>query len=282
MHQMIQTTSHSIFYFESRKQQLSLDLQVDHVGYSTHSPGDCTFHDFRPHHILHYVASGKGTFTCLGKTTRLQAGDVYLFPKETYVDYQADRQDPWSVWYFSFYGNRDEYYMQHLGLSPSHIRLPHGPDPELAALFQNMLLAAQKPMVTNTLLIGHMMLILGKLMQDNPASQDLAMPSDAYHAIKSYIRDNLSAPLRVSQLAQLFHISQSQLFRVFKAHTDYSPQQYIERQRIRKAKDLIAFTEEPLQEISLKCGYAYESHFYKSFVKITGTTPAKYKKEQQK
>ena len=54
------------------------------------------------------------------------------------------------------------------------------------------------------------------------------MPLDLLQAIVNHIHSNLDRPLRVHNIASTFHISQSQLFRIFQAKYGRSPRQYIE------------------------------------------------------
>ena len=90
--------------------------------------------DRRDCHILHYVASGKGTFTCKCVDYALTAGDFYLFPKNTSVSYRANPQDPWRVYYIGFYGTKDDYYVRMLGLSPDNVALRGEPNPAILSL----------------------------------------------------------------------------------------------------------------------------------------------------
>ena len=93
----------------------------------------------------------------------------------------------------------------------------------------------------------------------------------------NYIRSNLRQKLRVSGIAGVFHISQSQMFRLFKDQCGVSPHRYIEKARVDYACSLIRQSNLSCAEIALRCGYEYESHFYKSFVKLMGVTPSGYR-----
>ena len=54
------------------------------------------------------------------------------------------------------------------------------------------------------------------------------MPLNLLQAIVNHIHSNLDRPLRVRNIASTFHISHSQLFRIFQAKYGRSPRQYIE------------------------------------------------------
>lgn len=65
----------------------------------------------------------------------------------------------------------------------------------------------------------------------------------------------------------------------FKKAYDYSPQHYIQRLRIEKAKEALELTDQPIEEISYLVGYQDSSFFRKLFKRQTGLSPGQYRKE---
>ena len=274
---MNEPASYDVVHLKRSKNPPSSEIIIDHVGHMSHMPGDNSVKDLRNHDILHYVVRGKGTFSCDGRTFLLQQGDVFLFPRNTIVSYTADGQDPWDVYYVGFYGEKADYYMNLLGLSKSNIAL-HGIPAELVLpYYQNMLEAARYQDVSFTLLQGWFYLILGTLMRRCGCRPDQAEPIDLYHTIVNYIEMNLSHPLRVAAIADMFHISQPQMFRLFKENAGVSPQQFCIRAKMNYACTLIHQSLLSFKEISQLCGYEYESHFYKAFKKELHMTPAEFR-----
>ena len=49
--------------------------------------------------------------------------------------------------------------------------------------------------------------------------------------------------------------------------------------RLRKAKDLLAYTGHSIAEIAEQCGYKNTEHFCRQFRKNAGTTPGRFRKE---
>ena len=255
-------------------------IAIDHIGYVRHAPGSVTATDIRNHHILHYVVSGKGIFCCEGREVPLQAGDLYLFPKNCVVSYRTDGNEPWVIYYVGFYGEQDDYFINLLGLSKQNITIHNVPPDPLLSYFKNMLEAARATDASMTSLIGWFYLIVGELLRYCSVKNDAIEPLDLFHTMANYIQNNLSHPLRIGSIASVFHISQSQMFRIFRDACGLSPQQYYEKVRINYACTLIYQSNLSYKEISQLCGYEYESHFYKSFKKIMNTTPAEYRKKR--
>ncbi len=269
--------SYDVVHLKHSKNPPSTEIIIDHAGHIIHMSGDNSGKDLRNLDILHYIVRGKGTFTCDGKTFFLRQGDLFLFPRDTIVSYKADEQDPWELYYVGFFGEKADFYMKQLGLSKTNIAL-HGVPPEtVLPYYQNMLEAAREQDVSLTSLTGWFYLILGALMRRCGCSADKAEPIDLFHTIVNYIQANLSHPLRVAAIADMFHISQPQLFRLFKKNEGVSPQQFCTRARMNYACTLIHQSLLSFKEISQLCGYEYESHFYKAFKKELRMTPAEFR-----
>ena len=270
--------SFDVVHLKRSKNPPSAEIIIDHVGHVAHQPGDISMKDLRNHDILHCVVRGKGSFTCGGRTFLLQQGDLFLFPKDTLVSYRADMQDPWEMYYVGFFGEKADYYMRLLGLSESAIALHGVPADLVLPFYRSLLEAAKAPDASQTSLQGWFYLILGALMRHFGCATDRTEPIDLYHAIANYIQANLSHPLRVAAVADRFHISQSQMYRLFMENVGISPQRYYNTARMNYACTLIHQSVLSFKEISQLCGYEYESHFYKAFRKELGMTPAEFRK----
>jgi AraC-like DNA-binding protein len=66
---------------------------------------------------------------------------------------------------------------------------------------------------------------------------------------------------------------------IFKSVTGYTISQYEEEQRVSKAKELLAYSNITINEISSQLGYYDRYHFGKSFKKATGYSPGYYRKQ---
>ncbi len=91
--------------------------------------------------------------------------------------------------------------------------------------------------------------------------------------VKQLILDRLGDSLEVADLAQACALSRSHFSRAFKCSTGLSPQDWIRRQRITLAKQLIQYTDMSLTQISLECGFCDQAHFCHIFTRSEGITP---------
>ena len=111
---------------------------------------------------------------------------------------------------------------------------------------------------------------------DNVSSADF---KEQYplHPIVKYIADNIQNPkLSNSCLARQLSISEVYFRKLFFAHYNITPKQYILDVRIRNAKQLLRDTPFTVAAIAEKCGFTSVYHFCRAFKQRTGQTPTQY------
>ncbi len=93
----------------------------------------------------------------------------------------------------------------------------------------------------------------------------------------NYINDYLNRDLHLAELAKLVQISPYYFGRLFKQSTGLAPHQYVTKCRIKKAKELLKISDLSIAYISQQVGFHDQSHFSKTFGRIVGVTPKKYR-----
>jgi len=96
--------------------------------------------------------------------------------------------------------------------------------------------------------------------------------------IQKYIENNLDKPLLLEDLAQKANLSLRTFIRRFKNATGDTPNVYIRKVRVEKAKKLLENTDTRVEELCFETGYSDFASFRKTFKKIAGQTPSEYKK----
>jgi AraC family transcriptional regulator len=91
------------------------------------------------------------------------------------------------------------------------------------------------------------------------------------------IEARLAERVQVRELADEIHMSPFHFARMFKLATGLAPHAYITRQRMGRARDLLATTELPLLEVAARVGYQTQAHFTGVFHRYVGTTPRVYR-----
>jgi AraC family transcriptional regulator len=96
--------------------------------------------------------------------------------------------------------------------------------------------------------------------------------------VEDYVREYFAEEISVKRLAELVNLSPFHFSRVFKQATGMTPLQFVTRERITYAQQLIRETSRSLIEIALEVGYTSPSSFTKVFRRVTGVTPMEFRK----
>ncbi|MEZ5428199.1 MAG: AraC family transcriptional regulator [Pyrinomonadaceae bacterium] len=91
--------------------------------------------------------------------------------------------------------------------------------------------------------------------------------------VKEFIRENLSHDLSLSEIAEIADLSRYHFSREFRRSTGLSPVQFLQKERIERAKILLENEDLPIAQVSLETGFKNQSHFTTLFRKYTKLTP---------
>jgi len=97
---------------------------------------------------------------------------------------------------------------------------------------------------------------------------------------EALILENLSdEQFGVSELADMMHMSRSNLLRKIKKQTELSASQFIRQVRLQKGMEMLKETELTVSEISYQVGFSNNSYFIKCFREHYGFSPGESRKE---
>jgi len=94
--------------------------------------------------------------------------------------------------------------------------------------------------------------------------------------VTAYLSENLSQDITNALLAQIAHMSESQLIRLFQQHTGSTPHQYLLQLRLNAAQYYLASTDMKLSDVAAQCGFTDASALTNRFRKVFGVTPREY------
>jgi AraC family transcriptional regulator len=94
----------------------------------------------------------------------------------------------------------------------------------------------------------------------------------------AHIEANLASKMDIDDLANGVALSRSHFSRAFKRSLGFSPMEYIIVRRVERAKAMISGTREPLAEVALACGFAYQAHLNRRFRDIVGISPGRWRR----
>jgi len=97
------------------------------------------------------------------------------------------------------------------------------------------------------------------------------------HQVQQHIDLHLDGPLRVSELADRFGLSERTLSRRFTAATGRGPQAYLQHARIQQAMRLLETASDPVDHVRRRVGYGDPAAFRRVFKEATGLSPGAYR-----
>lgn len=106
--------------------------------------------------------------------------------------------------------------------------------------------------------------------------------SEQMWKLVEYIDTSFRNEISIESLCRGFNISKNTLYSYFKSAFDCTVGEYIERLRIKEAKNLLENTDMPIYEVCAASGIDNYQYFCRRFKQLVGETPLKYRKNHKK
>lgn len=102
-------------------------------------------------------------------------------------------------------------------------------------------------------------------------TQDM-LPQAVAQAIRLF-SDNIEEPLAIAEVAREVGVSPRQLDRSFRSSTGQAPLRYYRMIRMKKARQLVQFSDESITSVAMSVGYASSTPMVRHYVEEFGLTP---------
>lgn len=262
----------------------NIELNVDHYGSEQCDKNYSFGPSIRNNYVLHFILSGKGRFTIHGKTAHLQAGDLFILPRDEVTFYQADSQDPWSYIWVGFSGSRAQAILQQTRLLEKYFLHSSLESPILNTMEAiTQIPVHQLHIVTELQLVGLLQTLLAYLIDEFPNKHLY----EANHLTHSYVQQTIkmihnlyNQPLKVADIANKLSLSRSYLYKIFKKETGYSIKDYITQVKMKRSCELLHYPELSITEIAFSVGYTDPLAFSSVFKQCFHMSPSEYRKQQ--
>lgn len=107
------------------------------------------------------------------------------------------------------------------------------------------------------------------------------LPPWRLQRVFAYIRENIARDVSVAELAKTVGMSQYYFSKLFKMSTGTTPHQYVMRQRVERAQEMLREGRTALATVATQVGFETQSHFTSVFRHLVGVTPKRYREMQQ-
>ncbi len=259
------------------------DLFICFCGYAQCGP----LHGFgpaaRPNYLIHYIMDGKGFYQVGEHKYYLGSGEGFLIEPEVLTYYQADKEEPWSYLWVGFSGRYAKEYLEDLGLNSRQLTFRSNQGKELKQLIFQML-KCQDGSITSQYRLQSLLYSFFEVLSRNVVIEENAESMENFYIEQaiSYIRNHYSSQIKVTDIANHLCVNRSYLYKLFKSSLQMSPQEFLTRFRISRAKELLSVTKLSIENVAYSCGYQNAIVFSKAFKKHIGCIPTVYRLEHCK
>ncbi len=231
-----------------------------------------------PHSVFKYTISGCGILEVKGQKYKIPAGSVFLTnitsPDISY--YHPGDREPWIFIFFAFNNaealvteiNRHYGYVYEI---PTRSRLINSLNDYADKAGIKLLSPGQGNIMVQSM--------LGELVDIATGRERDFSTKTLYMDISRFVQSNLEMKLSLNDIAGHLHLSKEHLCRVFKEETGMTIGEYIQREKIHHAQNLLRNNILNIKEIAYRLDYSSASQFNRQFKKISGLTPTEYREK---
>lgn len=231
--------------------------------------------------LFFVVRKGSGSFSYRGKKYALREGSCAFIDCGEPYTYSMDTDD-WEICWVCFSGQPvmlvyDKYCEQ--GGRPVFM-------PEdltgVRRIWSNLMdIAKVSDSLTDMKINAYLSDLLAFVMDEASLPEKVKGTTKgvSVEAVREYIDENYASQIELDDLAERFGIDKGYLSKTFKKQVGQSIIEYTRVARINKAKELLRFTDQTLDEIGKAVGIAPGRYLSEVFKAVEGMVPSDYRKQ---
>ncbi|MEK3883548.1 helix-turn-helix transcriptional regulator [Paenibacillus sp. PL2-23] len=229
---------------------------------------------------IHYIVAGKGYVELDGEAQTLEAGHAFLYFPHQRQRYYSDKEDPWNVRWFHFYGNVLQDYMLRLQLQRSHLWSLKQAEQWIAAHEALLAEAESYRLLRPHRLSALTYELLAIFVEQAVPMQDARSGSSAHRILELLpkMQQEACEPFLLEAWAMEAGVTPHYFCKLFRGVMQMTPMEFITRCRLQTAKHwLLERKEASIGTIAKEAGYPSASYFNKRFMAHEGMTPTAYR-----
>lgn len=226
--------------------------------------------------IVIMCAGGAGWCELDGVRHEVGTGQLLLIPARTPHRYYADATDPWSIWWLHLTGADVADLVEAIGLTAAKPVAGLGDPVAAFALVESICDSLERDETWASLIAaaGSGWSLLARLAAER---QRRSGDTEPLRLVQDHLRQHLTAPVRLPELAELAGFSTSHFSARFRAFTGYSVIEYVKRLRMARARQLLITSNQTIAEIAGAVGYPDAFYFSRVFRTVNGVSPSTFR-----
>jgi len=236
--------------------------------------------DYHGRYVLAICIRPAASVVLDGQIFDLQAGDaVLIFPHQYHRYTNVESTD--ILWLFITFEIHHPGVLELLKNCP--VRIPPEAWIQIDQLLEFYLTDKKKTELGLSELLYRTALVLNELVRSRDEivlghKDEHDTHRELLKGIGQFVNAHLDRPLRVSEIASEFAISESHLRRIFRLAVGVGLGTYIRQSRIHRATGLMDHTDMNFTQIAEQCGYESLYAFSRSFKSAMGQSPSAYRR----
>jgi AraC family transcriptional regulator len=97
--------------------------------------------------------------------------------------------------------------------------------------------------------------------------------------IKELVHAKMEDDLSLDEMAQSIGLSTAHFARMFRKSTGETPHQFVQRQRLERAKAMLRAPDTRVLDVAVACGFKTQQHFAQVFRDVLGVSPTEYRQD---
>ena len=231
-------------------------------------------------YLLKYTLEGSGILVYRGKQYVLGKNQILLLDCMDYHEYYTGQDSTWENKWVHFNGGMSAEYFNILYQNygpvidmPENCKIPQYIDSLMEWMQKEDRLFEIK---ASPVILGMLTEIMISFSTE-PGSLSRSGEKDYLENALEFIEKNYSCGISIQDIARSAQLSVFHFSRLFKKAIGFTPYEYLVKYRMNKAKFLLSHTQLPVEEIAYQVGFEDASAFIRTFKKLEGITPLKYR-----
>lgn len=235
-------------------------------------------------YLFIYCKEGRGWIELYGKRKMLEANQFIILPRNIQHAYGADGQDPWTIYWIHFRGNKAPHFSNRFDQPTPVPPSAQSRIEERLDLFEEIFLilnenSSLEHMHYANLCFAHFLGSFLFIDVYRSKFRQKEYSENIIHRVIHYMNENIENCLKLKDFASFCGYSDSYFYRKFVKETGRAPMDYFMHLKINKACKLLIQTDMKVNQIAHKLGFRESQYFSRTFTHTMGITALEFRKQ---
>ncbi len=263
---------------------LTKDCYPTAMGYYPRARNHRMLRERHDDNLILYCTAGAGRLTAGDWQGDIRPGHVMLLPQGLAHAYEADAEDPWTLYWVHFQGASTRVFMQYLGYREGRPLADAGVSPLLIGAFTSLLEVRRTGYSTRAFInaANHLRHLLTQISMEASAHAGRLQSGFELDQVQAYMLEHIDRAITLDNLAAVANMSKYHFSNRYKELTGYSPIKHFLNMKMEHACHLLDATDLGVGEIARRVGYDDSLYFSRLFRNTIGASPRGYRNSSRK